>query len=234
VSVRVGDNKIITTGTGTHLGFLTIEELVAIDMSGRKLWGALDPSSEVRMHICAYSVRPDIGAVVHAHPPLATAFSVAGVSLAKCVLPEVVLTLGSIPTSAYATPTTEEVPEAVRDLVKKYDALLLSHHGTLTLGATLFQAYMRLEKVEHTAQVTLAALQLGRVRLLPPAEVEKLARLREGKGMKPMHPLCEGCEVAGCELHPEHLTRPCSEAGGVFEEELVEMICREVRKEAGR
>lgn len=192
LSVRAGEDEIIVTGAGTHLGFLTVEDLVAVDMSGRKLWGALDPSSELRMHLCAYEVRSDIRGVVHAHPPVATAFSVADVSLAKCVLPEVILTLGCIPTSRYAMPGTEEVPEAIRDLLKQHDAILMSHHGALTLGATLFQAFMRLEKVEHTAQVTLAALQLGGVQPLSSREVEKLARLREGKGMKPMHPLCEG------------------------------------------
>lgn len=177
ISIKVEDDRIITTPRGLSKGFLTKDQLVVINRRGKKISGTLEPSSEVLMHLCVYEERKDVNAIIHAHPPISTAFSIAGVSLAKCVLPEVVCTLGAIPTTDYATPSTEEVPEVIRGLIKNYDALILDRHGTLTVGKDLFEAYMKLEKVEHTASVTLAARQLGNVRLLPQEEVEKLERI---------------------------------------------------------
>ena len=147
------------------------------------------------MHLEVYRQRPDVNAVVHAHPPLAIAFSIAGVSLARCVLPEVIVTLGGIPTAEYATPGTMEVPESIRQAVREYDAIILAHHGSLTVGRTLWEAYLRLEKVEHTAEITLAAQQLGRVTTLSPQAVEKLAEMRRGLLQVEGRDLCEDCSV---------------------------------------
>jgi L-fuculose-phosphate aldolase len=116
--------------------------------------------------------------VVHAHPPLATAFSIAGISLEDFVLPEVVMTMGVIPTVSYATPTTAEVPESIRTLILKHDALILEQHGALTVGRDLMDAYNKMEKLEHAALIIFSALQLGRVKRLPPREVEKLLHLK--------------------------------------------------------
>jgi L-fuculose-phosphate aldolase len=140
---------------------------------------------------------------VHAHPPIATAFSIAGVSLARCVIPEVIVTLGSIHTTEYATPGTGEVPESIRQSIKDYDAIILTHHGSLTVGRTLWEAYLRLEKVEHTAQITLAAQQLGRVQILSPEAVEKLAAKRRELLQREGRDLCEGCSV--CLLGDEYV-----------------------------
>jgi L-fuculose-phosphate aldolase len=130
------------------------------------------------MHLAVYRLRPEVEAVVHAHPPLATAFSIAGISLEDFVLPEVVMTLGVIPTASYATPTTEEVPAAIADLIRNHDALVLERHGALTVGQDLMEAYNKMEKLEHSALIIFAALQLGRVQGLPPREVDKLMRLK--------------------------------------------------------
>jgi L-fuculose-phosphate aldolase len=147
------------------------------------------------MHLEVYRQRPDVNAVIHAHPPLAVAFSIAGVSLARCVLPEVVVTLGGIPTTDYATPGTTEVSESIRQTIRDYDAIILAHHGSLTVGKTLWEAYLRLEKVEHTAQITMAAQQLGRVQTLSPEAVAKLAALRREMLQRQGRDLCEGCSV---------------------------------------
>jgi L-fuculose-phosphate aldolase len=147
------------------------------------------------MHLEVYRQRPDVNAVVHAHPPLATAFSIAGVSLARCVIPEVIVTLGGIPTAEYATPGTGEVPVSIRQAICDYDAIILAHHGSLTVGSTLWEAYLRLEKVEHTAEITLAAQQLGQVHTLSPEAVEKLAQKRRELLQRQGRDLCEGCSV---------------------------------------
>lgn len=202
LSVRLGPERILVTPSGLSKGFLTPDQLVLADLSGALLPAreqtakGLKPSSEFRMHCEAYRQRSDIGAVVHAHPPITTAFTIAGIGLAQCVLPEVLLTLGSIPTTRYATPTSTQGPEVIRDLIGKYDALVLDRHGSLTVGRTAFDAYLKLEKVEHVAQVTLAARQLGNVQVLPPDEVRRLTAIRRRSLGLPAEYEGEGC--VGC------------------------------------
>jgi L-fuculose-phosphate aldolase len=180
-------------------GFLGNDDLLVIRLDGKPVssyrgWGR-QPSSEIAMHLEVYHQRPDVEAVIHAHPPLATAFSIAGMSLARCVLPEVIVTLGSIPTTDYATPGTGEVPDSIRQAVRDYDAVILAHHGSLTVGSTLWEAYLRLEKVEHTAQITLVAHQLGQVGTLPPEAVEKLIAKRQELLQRQGRDLCQDCSV---------------------------------------
>lgn len=176
VSVRLGD-RVLTTPSGVHKGYMEAEQLITVDLTGQVLAGEGKPTSEIRMHLLAYELRPDVAAVVHAHLPYATACTLAGVSLLEPILPEVVITLGGIPTAPYATPGTAEVPEAIRDFLREYDALLLSRHGAMTVGRDVMDAYNKMEKLEHTARVVLAARLQGQLPPLPPAEVEKLRRL---------------------------------------------------------
>ena len=189
VSVRLSESRILSTPSGLGKGFLVPEQLVVTDLEGRKIPAhepasrGLKPTSELLMHLEAYRQRPDIGAVIHAHPPICVALSIAGISLAKCLLPEVVVTLGLIPTAEYATPSSAEGAQAIRDLIVKHDAIVLRRHGTLTVGQDPLEAYLKLEKVEHLAHVTLILRQLGRETLLPPAEVAKLLQMRRGKGL---------------------------------------------------
>jgi len=193
VSVRLDGDRIMTTPSGLSKGDVTEESLIVTDMEGKKIAGEGKPSSEIRMHLQAYKDRPDIRAVIHAHPPISTAFSIAGLKMAQCVLPEVVLTMGSIPTTEYATPTTAEGPEVIKPYIKEYDAMILDRHGTLTVGETLQKAFEKLEKIEHCAHITLMARQLGRVSTLSPDQVEKLISLREKLGIKVKRGGCSNC-----------------------------------------
>jgi L-fuculose-phosphate aldolase len=199
LSVRLSADRLLVTPSGLSKGFLSEDELVVIRPDGQPLAGYRGrggrPSSEILMHLEVYRQRPDAQAVVHAHPPKAVAFSIAGVSLARCVLPEVIVTLGGIPTTDYATPGTSEVADSIRQAVQDYDALVLAHHGSLTLGRTLWEAYLRLEKVEHSAEITLAAQQLGQVSSLTPQAVEKLAAMRREVLQRQGRDPCQGCSV---------------------------------------
>lgn len=206
VSVRLGDKHLLTTPSGVSKGFLSPSDVVWIDMEGTPVRQAgmgknlPKPSSEILLHLEVYRQRPDVQAVVHAHPPLAIAFTIAGISLTQCVLPEVVINLGSIPTTAYATPSSAEGPVVIRELIRNHDALIIDRHGSVTVGRTLFEAYMKLEKIEHLAHVTLAARQLGRVTELPPEEVHKLvAARRKALGLPPEYegPGCVHCGACG-------------------------------------
>ncbi len=178
VSVRLGD-QVLVTPSGVHKGLMEADQVITVDLQGRVLRGVGRPTSEIRMHLLAYELRPDVGAVVHAHLPYATACTLAGISLLEPILPEVVITLGGIPTAPYATPGSVAVPEAIRDFIREYDALLLSRHGAMTVGPDVSDAYNKMEKLEHTARVVLAARLQGPVEPLPAAEVETLRRLGE-------------------------------------------------------
>jgi L-fuculose-phosphate aldolase len=197
ISSKTADDRLLITPAGVCLGELRPEELVATELGGAVCDQHQRPSSELPMHLEVYGQRPDVGAVIHAHPPLATAFTVAGISLAQCVIPEVVLTMGSIPTTEYATPSTEEGRRAVRQLIRTHDALILDRHGTLTVGPDLIDAYRRLEKVEHAAQVTLAARQLGNIRTLPRDEVKRLESMRAELGLGSNAVICSNCGTCG-------------------------------------
>lgn len=202
LSLRLGPDRLLVTPSGLSKGFMSDADPVVIRPDGELLPAyrgrGRRPSSEILMHLEVYRRRPDVQAIVHAHPPVATAFSIAGVSLARCVLPEVVVSLGAIPTAGYATPGTREVPDSISGLIQEYDAVVLAHHGTLTVGDSLWTAYQLLERVEHTAKVTLAAQQLGRVNPLPVAAVSQLAAMRREWLERHGRPMCEGC--IGCAL----------------------------------
>ena len=197
ISVSMDEERLLVSPAGVCLGELRPEELVVVEQGGKTSDRSQRPTSELPMHLEVYGQRPDVGAVIHAHPPLATAFTVAGISLAQCVIPEVVLTMGSIPTTEYATPSTEQGRRAVRELIRTHDALILDRHGTLTVGPDLINAYRRLEKVEHAAQVTLAARQLGNVQTLPVEEVRRLEIMRTELGLGGSVAACSSCGTCG-------------------------------------
>lgn len=188
ISVRIGPDEFLSTPTGVSKGFMTPEMIIKINGAGEVLSGDLKPSSEIKMHLRVYLERPDVTGVVHAHPPISTAFAVAGIPLNKKFLPEVIVTLGEIPLTEYATPSTDEVPEAVAELVKDHDALLLANHGALTLGSDVFNAYYKLETMEHYANISLAAKQLGGEWELPPERIAQLKEVRYKMGIKGAYP----------------------------------------------
>jgi L-fuculose-phosphate aldolase len=190
ISVRLGADRLLMTPKSVCKGFMTPEMMCITDLEGRKLQGERDPSSEMLMHLEVYRQRPDVQAVVHAHPPIATGFAVAGIPLDRAVLAEVVTTLGSVPIAEYATPSTKELPEAVRKYVKAHDGMLLANHGALTLGADLFAAYYKMETIEHFAKISLVARLLGGERLLSRQEVDRLQGLRGMYGIASPAPIC--------------------------------------------
>lgn len=153
ISIKLAKDKILVTPSGLNKGFLNEKELVIVDADGKKLSGLLNPSSELKMHLAVYKKREDLKAAVHAHPPYATALTVAGESLENFFLPEAVLSLGRVPLSRYACPTTEEVPQAISELVAQNDTVLLKNHGVLACGKDLWDAFFKLETVEKMAQI---------------------------------------------------------------------------------
>ena len=203
ISVRLDGDRLLTTPTGVSKGFMTPDMMVTTDRAGRKLTGDREPSSEILMHLAVYEHRPEIKAVVHAHPPTATGFAVAGIPLDRAVLAEVVTTLGSIPIADYGTPSTSELANAVRQHIRAHDGLLLANHGALTVAHELFPAYFKMETVEHFARISLVARQLGRERLLSREEVSRLQGLRDHYGIAAPAPLCppdqEEDDTASCQ-----------------------------------
>jgi len=178
ISVRLDDTRILTTPAGACKGLLSPADLVVVDLEGNVIEGERRASSELKMHLAAYRVRPDVRACVHAHPPTAVALTLAGLGLDARLLPELVLTLGDIPTAPYALTGTHEVPESLAPFLPHHNAILLSHHGALTLGADVWQAFFRMEQVEHGARILLMAHQLGGAQPLGEQRVRELERMR--------------------------------------------------------
>jgi len=215
ISVRLGADRLLMTPKSVCKGFMTPDMMCITDLDGRKLQGDRDPSSEMLMHLEVYRHRPDAQAVVHAHPPTATGFAVAGIPLDRAVLAEVLTTLGSIPIAEYATPSTKELPEAVRKYIKAHDGMLLANHGALTVGGDLFSAYYKMETIEHFAKISLVARMLGRENLLSREEVMRLQELRGSYGIKAPAPICAE-------------TGPDADAGAAFD-----ASCQTVQAPAG-
>ena len=183
ISVRLGPGRFLCTPSGVSKGFMAVNDLIVADAKGHKLSGDGKVTSEFTTHLAAYEERSDMNAVVHAHPAKALGFTIAGVSLSDCVLPEVIYTIGGIPTADYATPATPEGAVAIRDLIRKCDALMMDRHGALTVGVNVFDALFKMEKIEHAAESLLVARLLGNVRRLEGPEIEKLYKVREAYGV---------------------------------------------------
>lgn len=190
ISYRLDENRILMTPAKHSLGFLRPNKLVMIDLKGHIISDGdgtpktLRPSVEMRMHLEAYRQRPDVNAVIHAHPPMSIACTIAKISLTTCVLPEITYELGPIPTTPYTMPNTAERAKSIRELIKHHDAMLLDRHGTLTVGDSIFTAMMRLEWVEQAAKVMLAVRSaIGRTEStsLPVEQAEQLQVMRHRK-----------------------------------------------------
>jgi L-fuculose-phosphate aldolase len=214
ISVRLDEQRLITTPKSVSKGFMTPDMMVVTDLDGRRLAGEREPSSELKMHLEVYRNRPDARAVVHAHPPTATGFAVAGIPLDRAVLAEVITTLGSIPIAEYATPSTEELPAAVRKYIKAHDGLLLANHGALALAGDVMNAYYRMETIEHFAKISLVARTLGREHLLSRDEVERLQGLRGMYGIASPAPICtdDAIQATGGQLECQVVQAPESGA----------------------
>lgn len=182
ISVRLDPSRVLTTPTAIGKGMMAPDDLVITDMKGNRLSGRRAASSELAMHLLIYRRRPDVHAICHAHPPIATGYAAAGVPLNKAILSELVLSLGCIPVAPYATPGTPELSEVMDPLVQGYDAILMANHGVVTYGPDLLTAFFRMETVEHFAQVSLVTELLGKQTLLSSSDVEKLLAVRARYG----------------------------------------------------
>jgi L-fuculose-phosphate aldolase len=243
LSVRLDEEHVLCTPTGLCKGMMTPGQMIVVDMQGHKVGPYtaanrdLTPTSEVFMHIEAYRQRPDVQAVVHAHPPTTVALSIAGVSLADCMLPEVIVNLGLVPTTAYTTPGSEENVAAIREVIANHDGFILQRHGALTVGRCLLEAYMRMEALEQIAKITVVLEQLGKGDPLPPEQVEKLLAQRQKMGLAHPGEREEFCQVCGvCSYTEQPAASPSpgdSTTSSYSQEELVRLVAQAVLRELG-
>jgi L-fuculose-phosphate aldolase len=182
LSVRLDDQRILITPTCVSKGMMRPQDMVIVGLDGRKLNGSSNPSSEIAMHLTIYRMRPDVDAVVHAHPCTATGFASAGMALDEPLCSEVVITLGSVPLAPYATTGSMELSDSLRPYIPYHDAILMANHGVVTYGEDLCRAYMRMEAVEHYARIVLTTRLLGSAQSLDSRELEKLVAVRSQYG----------------------------------------------------
>ncbi|MFQ5707902.1 MAG: class II aldolase/adducin family protein [bacterium] len=228
ISARLDAKRVLTTPTGVSKGFMAPESLVVVDLQGQPLTPG-KPSTELPMHLFIYSERPDVSAVVHAHPPYATGFATAGLALDKCILAEVIVTIGTVPLAEYGTPSTEELPNTLKPYLHSCEAFLMANHGVVTVGKDLMDAFFKLERVEHYAHIVFIARALGGERILPKDAVEKLYTLRDKYGAVALNPGCYACydDCIG-ETCVNHQTKYSAEAPDHFGE-IVEKVLAAVR-----
>lgn len=189
ISARLNEDRVLATPSGLAKGFMTPDQLIIVNLDGERVDSPtaanaeLHPTSELSMHLECYRQRPDIGGVVHAHPAYSVALTLVGYDFSRAVVPESVVLLGAVPVTPYATPSGVENRDAIRGLIGRHDAILLAHHGSLTVARSVWDAYLLLETLEHTAQILYLAEQAGGPHVLPAHQVAKLLRLRERLGL---------------------------------------------------
>jgi L-fuculose-phosphate aldolase len=190
VSVRLAPDRILVTPTGMSKVDVEPDDLVEVGQDGRPLRGARGASSELAVHLRIYARRSDLGAIVHAHPPVATGFAVAGEGFASCILPEVIFQVGWVPLVPYEMPGTEALARQFDPFIPDHDAFLMANHGAVTAGATLSIAHQRMESLEHTARILLTSRLLGRVNELSADQVAALVAARGRAGLSGPYPGC--------------------------------------------
>jgi len=230
ITVRLDSERILCTPTGVSKGMMSVDDLIICDYEGNKLEGRLERTSEIAMHMTIYKMRDDVMSVVHAHPPTATGFASAGRRLDKALLPEVIIGLGCVPTADYGLPGTDALTAPMLPLIPQYDAILLANHGAVAYGKDVWQAYFRMETVEHFARIAHVAETLGGAKALPKTEVDKLFDSRTRYGVR-----SKAVPVPGCPTTAEDYAGAAPGAGGsqegfyVTREELIEMVEEAVR-----
>jgi L-fuculose-phosphate aldolase len=195
ISVRLDQDRILCTPTGVSKGMMHVDDLIIVDMSGNKIEGRKERTSEIAMHLTIYGIRKDVRSVVHAHPPVATGFATAGKPLTLALLPEVVIGLGCVPLAEYGLPGTPALTEPMLPYIPKYDAILMGNHGAVCYGDDVHRAFFRMETLEHFARITLVAELLGGPKVLPKVEVDKLFDSRTRYGVKARAGVEPGCPV---------------------------------------
>jgi len=201
VSIRLEENLVLASPTMTSKGRMSFDSLALTDIEGNAL-NERKASSELAMHLLIYKMRPDVKAVCHAHPPHGTAFSVAGLAIDQPILSEVILTLGCVPITDYGTPSTDELTESMKPFVEHHNALLMANHGAVAYGEDLWQAYDRMETIEHTAKIAILSRALGKANDLPSGAIEKLINIREKAGYLDKSARCQSCGY----LHDTNIT----------------------------
>lgn len=224
ISIRLSDDEFLITPTGVSKGFMTPEMIIKVNANGDVLEGDYRPTSEMKMHLLVYRERPDIHAVVHVHPPYATAFAIAGIPLNQAIMPESVVYLGTIPLAEYGTPSTEEVPDAVKKHVHEHQGVLLENHGALTWGRDLEHAYYLMESMEFTAKINWIAKQLDGDRELSKRHVQTLIEMKAKMGIKGNSPLGVDTEE---NIHAKKIT---SSTGSNLSEQDLHFIVEHVTK----
>ncbi len=230
LSVRLDHDTVLSTPTGMSKGMMEPEDLVVVDMQGKRVMGRRNVSSEIAMHLQIYRLRPDVKGIVHAHPPTATGYAACGLPLNQALVSEIVLALGCIPVAKYGTPGTAELTQALEPLIPQYDAILMANHGVVTYGEDLTRAYMKMETVEHFAKIARVSHLLGRPQLLTDEDVGKLMIAREKyEGVTSAAPRAPGCPVTepGQAATPARAAQAPSGSGDKFlvtREELASIV----------
>lgn len=232
ISTRIAEDEVIITPTGMSKGFLSSDQLIKVKLSGEQIEGYLKPSSELPFHLKVYEIRPDVNAIVHAHPPISTAFAVAGIPLDDMILPEVILSLGCIPIAEYGTPGTDELVSAVESTIRECDAILLANHGALTVGPDIYTAYHKMETMEHFAHINWIARTLGQVNPLGDEELRKLMELRTRLGSTSK--LCDRCSaLLGIQKDEESSTLTSARINELELTALIAQVTTNVLQELG-
>ncbi len=232
ISCRLDENTILATPTMTCKGRMTEDGLALTDLDGKPL-NDKKASSELAMHLLIYKMRPDINAVCHAHPPHGTAFSAAGLAIDAPILSEVILTLGCVPLTNYGTPSTNELTDSMKPFVEHHNALLMANHGAVAYGKDLWEAFDRLETLEHTAKIAILSRALGGANDLPKEAISKLINIREKAGYLTESARCQACGYlehadVKCELDGNSVITPKSNGAKISftRDELIELLAQ--------
>jgi len=223
ISIRLDKKKVLCTCTGISKGMMTPDDLIICDLDGNKLEGSRERTSEIAMHLTIYQMRPDVFSVVHAHPPVATGFAVAGRPLNLALLPEVIIGLGCVPLADYGLPGTPALTEGMLPYIPTYDAILMGNHGSVCYGEDVYKAFFKMETVEHFARIALVAELLGGPKVLPKDEVDKLFDSRTRYGVKSRTSMEPGCPVVLEDVEPK------GERFEVTREELIALVDEALR-----
>ena len=233
ISARLDAKRVLCTPSGLCKGLMTADQLIVVDLDGNRVGlpnaanRHLKPTSEMRMHLEAYRRRPEMMGIVHAHPPSVIAASIAGLDMAQCLIPEVIVTLGVIPTTQYATPSSEENVHAIRELIAGHDAIILQRHGTLVVGSSPTDAYLKTETVDQMARVTLMLAVLGKGNALPADQVGKLMEQRQALGLGRVDDQRDFCAHCG-------VCQTTDRAGAASQADQLSAITARVLRELGR
>ncbi len=222
ITIRLDQDRLLATPTAVSKGMMEPDDLIICDMQGNKIQGRKERTSEIAMHLKVYELRPDVRAVVHAHPVVATGYAAAGKPLNLALLPEVIISLGCVPLADYGLPGTPALIEPLVPLIPKYDAILMGNHGVVSYGEDVYKAFFRMETVEHYAKISLVAELLGGPQVLPEREVQKFIESRSRYGVK-----AASAGLPGCPLPAESV--PAGDRIWVTREELVAMIDEALR-----